>query len=329
MTGGGGLDREIHREADEDLLHAHFLEPEGDVIILGQRRGVERFAAGRQPQRDHRPAAEAGGDAGAGHGLGEALADQQVLGMPFGEFVHVAACDPGGGRAFQRIDRQLDEVLPLDEEVEELQLQRMDDVLGIMHRDAEESDADRALVRPDAADQRVQAIGLVGRPGMRNVDAMDVGKFRRDRVDLADRVRIVGIDADEEMIIGVAQEAEIGAQHGADDIGLLPGGDHDGEGDLGLAEQFLRRHLGVAGAHDGAAIEATNPVIGIDEGVVDARHQNDQTHRDGQNFERGLIGYDECVPVQTREHGKTLLTQFAYRFSASAKSLAFYALTPC
>ncbi|KAG0927020.1 hypothetical protein G6F31_018192 [Rhizopus arrhizus] len=82
----------FHPEFAEDLLHAALGQPRADVIVFGQRVGVEGLVVGFRGQLHQRMAREAGAHAGGRHHLGQAFAHHQILGVPFREFVHVGAC---------------------------------------------------------------------------------------------------------------------------------------------------------------------------------------------------------------------------------------------
>jgi len=50
--------------------------------------------------------------------------------------------------------------------------------------------------------------------------------------------RVVGIDADEDVIVAVLNGVEVVDQHGGDDVALAPEGDEDGDAALGRAGEM-------------------------------------------------------------------------------------------
>ena len=69
--------------------------------------------------------------------------------MDLGELVHVDPADEVAQLLREREYRQLDEVEVADERIEDLELVRMDEVLGIVQRDAGEPGSRARLVVED------------------------------------------------------------------------------------------------------------------------------------------------------------------------------------
>ncbi len=108
----------------------------------------------------------------------------------------------------------------------------MDQVFGVMHDDNAEAHVVTRLVVFHALIDPVEAIALGGGPVVRaggNVDARVAARLRGDG---ADGGGVVGIDADEEVVITVLDGRQIMLQHAADDGVFVPQRDEDGDGTL-------------------------------------------------------------------------------------------------
>ena len=151
--------------------------------------------------------AEACGDAGAGNDAADPLPNLEVLGVHLGELIHIEASDHRSDRPGERVDRQLNEVVDVDQLVEELELQRMNEVLGIVHHDSRKLNVLLGLEHEDVGDRLVQAVGLAGRAIVRNQHHMDVlvQPLRLAHLGLGEG--IIQVYADEVMRVLVSYEA--------------------------------------------------------------------------------------------------------------------------
>ena len=142
--------------------------------------------------------------------------------------------------------------------------------------------AARGFLGEHAAHDVVQAVGLAGRPVVRDVDARHAtGIAARHAVDLRARRRIVRIDAAVDVIRLVLERVRRVLDHRGDHLVLLPGRHHDGEVRLRFFQELAE--LGAVRAQIVfAPPESPQPVAGIDEGVVGARDEDNprQQHRE-------------------------------------------------
>ncbi len=224
---GWAAHAELHGEAGEDRLHAHGCQPRADVVILGEAVGVERLVVGLRAQCQQRAPRETGTNTGRRHHAGHALAHHQILGVPFGELVHV---DPGHQfvpLAVQRGDRQLDHVLARQQVVVEAQFHRVQHVLAVVQDHAGELDVVALLVIEDRQDQPVQAVGLAGRPVMRHLHAAQALVAAAHALDFIDGLLVVGIGADEHDVLAVVEHVDHVLHHLRDDVVLHPRRHHD------------------------------------------------------------------------------------------------------
>ena len=94
------------------------LEPEANVVVLGQALDVKCNSIALFDQNVNCPATEAGADASAGHLAGQCLAHHDVFAMHLCKLIQVVAPRQLIPFAWERIHRQLDQVLAAHQIVE-------------------------------------------------------------------------------------------------------------------------------------------------------------------------------------------------------------------
>jgi len=181
------------------------LEAEADVVVLGETLHIEGDAIAVFQQRGDRAAAEAGTNAGAGHLAGQRLAHRHVLAVVLGELVDVVAGGEAGPLRGVGVDRNLDQILGRQQVVEQAQFQRRDDVFGVMQDETGEFDPGVGFEAQDGVDDVVQAVGLAGGAGARADHLVHVGVVQAHRVHVRLGLRIVGVGADEDLVVLVVQ----------------------------------------------------------------------------------------------------------------------------
>ena len=226
----------------------------------------------------------------AGDQAGDAFAHHHLLGVALGEVVLVGAADPAALVLLQAEHRQLDEVPAVDEEIEGLQFQGVDHVLGVVQHEPRERPPGDRLLGQDGPEDPVQAVGLAGRPGVGHLDPAHAPVAAGDPVHFRLGLLVVGVGADEDRVVLVLQAGLGGLQHPRDDAEFLPGRHHDGERRLGLEVQLgqveVRMMLPDGHPADGGA----EPEIDVDEQVVQAADQDDEVDQEQQQVEVGEEG---------------------------------------
>lgn len=195
----------MHAEAGEHFVHALLLEAQADVVVLGQALHVEGDTVTLGQQRQDRLATEAGADPGAGHLADQRLAQDDVLAVQLGELVDVMAGGELPPALGVGVDRHLDQVLARQHKVEQAQLQRLDHVLGVVQDEAGELHPGLLLEALDGLDDVVQAVGLAGRPWPRADHLVHMAVAGADLIHLSLGGRVVGVGADEDLVVLVVQ----------------------------------------------------------------------------------------------------------------------------
>ena len=157
----------------------------------------------------------------------------------------------------------------------------MNHVLGVVHDEHVEELARPRLVQEDVLHDPVKAVGLHRRAVVRHRGAVHIGKPLAHPLDLGLGLRIVGVDADEDLEAVVVESVDGVDHHLGDDVGLAPGRHHDGHARLRPLEQPLqRRRRAPQGAHP--FDQGIDPPAQVDEEVVHGRHENGHGHDDQQ-----------------------------------------------
>ena len=264
----GGDDRPARRlgDADEAGGAAMTGEAQAHFIIFGEAvldEGVIVFI-GDEAQGG---AIEGAADAGAGQGGAQGLPHDQLLAVGFGELVGIMAADPARLRVDQRHDRELDEIPALAERREDARRERVDDVLRIVEHNGGEA-ADFVPLRLDeGAPQDIEALRLGGGAVLRADDEAEAGIG--DGADGGDGRGVVGIAADEQADVFGRPGGEGAAEHGADHLRLVPGGDEDGQ----RAGPERRRQIGDGERRLAALAQLQADPEQVDDKVADAEQQ--------------------------------------------------------
>ena len=198
--------------------------------------------------------------------------------MKLGKLVQIGIAHPmPQRRKLQRKNRNLPHVEKLgDIVVVNLQRERMQDVLGIVQGDDLVFAPTGDFARAHGAENRVQAIGLGGRPVMGHDSLVHTRRGFDQLVHAAVRLRIVGIDADEEIVVFVEQGFPRIVRHAVDDSPLVPGRDENGDEFFGFAPEFLERHRRLAPPATESAQE-----LKVEKQVVDSKNEKADRSRVG------------------------------------------------
>jgi hypothetical protein len=275
----GAVHRPFHRAQGEVHLLARQAELEPDLVVLGEAVGVERLLAVLGGDLLEGVAGKRAAHAGRRHQAADRLAHQHVLQVGLAELVDVGGPHQLGLGHRQREHRGLHEVVRRDQHAVQAQRQRMDQILRVVHQQDVVAAAGALLVEDDALVDPVQAVGLAGGAVVRHHDLVDVARPAGDQVDLLLGVGVVAVGADEdvEVALVVVQAAQVVIEHLLDDVGLLPGGHHDGDPALGGCAQLGQRDGAAA-----AAVQAAEEVVGVEEQLLEAVAQDAQTDRVGE-----------------------------------------------
>ena len=259
----------------------------------------------RANQVDQCLAGKAGANARRRNNARNALAHHHLLGMAFGEFVHVGAGNQLVPLTLERGHRELDHVLARQQVVEELQLHRMQHVFAVVQHHAGELDPRLALVVEDPLDQEVEAVGLRGRPRMRHFHPPDLSVALFHALDFLDRLRIVDVRADEHHVVLVVENLHHVLDHGGNHVMFLPRRNHDRQRLLPALEQLLGRQLRVVAPLEREVPEdPAAPVPQVDEQVIERRDEDDDGDDGRKDLQAGVVVGDEQVPG----HGTPLST---------------------
>jgi len=262
--------------AGEDAFHAFLLEAETDVVVLGETLHVEGNTVAVFEQRTDGLAAEASADASAGHLTCQGFADDNVLAMVFGKFVNVVP----GGEAMPfwcvRVNRNLNQVFVRQQIVEQAQLHRRNHVLGIVQDEPGKLDFRLAFKTQDRVDDVVQTVGLTGRAGAGAHHFMYVGIVLADRVDVRLRVRVVGIGADENLIILVVDGRGCQPRHFTDHADFIPRWHHDRQWFFSDGVQALLIGPFELFIDPPAPDQLSAPVHKVDEQIIETEQEHQQ-----------------------------------------------------
>ena len=156
--------------------HEHGLEPEGsdlqpDFVILGHAAAGERPAVLHGGELGERPPGDRTADAGERNRRADGFAHDQFLDVRLGELVAIMAADPARIGIGQRQHRQLDHRCAFDQAIEDLELERVDHVLGVVEHHRLGRAAGRSLIGDQRVVQMVEAVGLGRRPVRLDLDA--------------------------------------------------------------------------------------------------------------------------------------------------------------
>ena len=284
-------------EAHEFRFQTGLEQAVADIIIFRQAVGIEGLVVALLAQQLDAPAREGGRDTGRGDEARHRRARDQILAMPFGELVHIVTRHQLIPFARHREHRQLHHVGAVEIGIDHLEGQRVDDVLGILHREGVVMHAHLLLMREDVLDHPVEAIGLRGRAGMADHGAHDLLVLARNAVNLGDGVGVIGVAADENVVMAVFQRGQRIHQHARDDIAFLPGRHHDGEALFRRFHDRLgRRHEAEGPRQDALALQ--HPEIQVEEGVIGRGDEDGDGGIDRRPAQAGPVEARHCGAIQ-------------------------------
>ena len=167
--------------AHEHRPQAERAEPQPELIILGQAGGGEGQAVIGGGEPLERAALDRAADPGEGNRRADRLAHDQFLDVALRELVGIMAADPARRGVGQGQDGQLDQRGALDQPVEQPELERVDEVLGVVEHDRLGARGARRFVGDQRAIEDVEAVGLGRRAVGGDRDRADARVARRRR----------------------------------------------------------------------------------------------------------------------------------------------------
>ncbi|MNC16279.1 hypothetical protein D3C75_641280 [compost metagenome] len=176
-----------------------------------------------------------------------------------------------------------------------------------MQDEAGKLDAGVLLEAQQRVDDVVQAVGLAGGAGASADHLVHVGVVQAHRVDVGLGLRVVGVGANENLVVLVVDGRGCQACHFTDHAHFVPGRDHDGQGLFRYFEQAFFVGFFVLVVDAKAPDQLAAPVAKVDEQVIQAQqeHQRGQDDREYLQAEQHIgEKIDECqahVPVTGRK----------------------------
>ena len=182
--------------------------------------------------------------------------------------------------AGQRQDGQLHHFKPIDHEVEDTDLIRMDHVFRIVQHDRLVSETTAPFLGQHRPPDDVQAIRLGRRAEMR-IDAQHQARIVLcHRGDGVDGRTVVGIDTHKDAIVGLAPLCQRVTQHRADHFRLAPCGHENGDpSGPGRGWQGRGRHAGMASIDGQVAPTLATQEQQVDDEVVQPANRQ-SNHRE-------------------------------------------------
>ena len=205
------------------------MQPEAEVIVLGQAGGIEHAVGLRRRQRLQGAACVTGANSVGGDETAQSRAHRNILGLKLGELVAVDTVRKPVAGCGQGQHRNLYHVVPVGIVIDPAQALRMDNVFRVMGDDQVETAAAGLFVGQHALVDPVQAVRLGGGAVVRNDGQMHIGIPGLCRTHRIQRLRIVDIGAHKEVIVRVANGLDIVLQHLGDHGMLLPQGHEHGD----------------------------------------------------------------------------------------------------
>ena len=147
--------------------------------------------------------------------------------MIFREFVQVGSCRPAARGPLQGNHRKLHHVLPGNQPVEELEFERMSDVLGIMEYDNFVANALPLFRQQHPLEDPVQAVRFIGRAWIGADDFFHLWKADADGINRILRGLVVRIRPDEDVKVFVIHALDGVRHHLVDYFVLVPRGNPD------------------------------------------------------------------------------------------------------
>ena len=283
-------DRTFHRDGafehlpHENLPQAEFPHAQAEVVVFGQGFDVEELVVAVGGEHRKGPAAVGAAHPGRGHGLAQDFPDEQVAGVVFRELVGIVA-----GREFppgrnDGEDRQLHHVDPGNEVVAQLEIERVYQVLGVVHGKDFEADVVFLFVDEHALVHPVETVRLVGGTVLRADDALDVAIGFPGQVHLALGLRIVGVGADENAVVAVVDGPDGVVEHAPDDGRFVPAGDHDGHRLFRRGQELFLGEARVFAADDQEPVGLPDHVDDVDKQFVQTADHEDDAEADQQHL---------------------------------------------
>lgn len=274
----------------EHGLHADCAEPQAHFIILGQA-GAGKWTS-VVPRGDPRQsnAFDRAADAGHRDRRADRFANHQLLHVRFGEFVGIMTANPARVRIDEWDHRQLDQPGIFDQPVEQLELKRMNDILGVVQHDCLGGAADGFFIGDQRSIEPVEAISFGGwavgvdlnRDDARVADAVDCGEGRR----------VIAVIADEQPIFVMIEPLQRGSQHRRDHRCFVPGGDqHRHPSRPHWRWQLARMHPRETRVDRHFAPASAGEVNKVDRKIVDREQQ--KPGRGEQRQLGGQLGQDQ------------------------------------
>gem|GEM_PF-3198265 len=259
-------------DTDEHRLVSECSDAQTELIILGHALCRERPAAIVGCEPGDGVASDSTADSGERDRCADRFADHQFLAMALGEFVAIMAADPARIGIKQGDHGQLDHRRLLGHHVEQFDLERVDQILGIVEHHRLSGPAFAAFGGDQSVVQTVETIGLGGRTVV-----VDQHRLHPRIVHFADRrlgQRIIKIKADEDAKITVTPAAQSSAQHGGDHGRFVPRrNEHRNSSGVRGRGQRAGEGARVAAVNGQRAPQATGEINHVNGKVIDRKQQ--------------------------------------------------------
>ena len=214
--------------------------------------------------------------------------------MIFGKFIGVVPGSEVPPAPHHGKNRQLDHIHTRDEVVEELEIQRMDDIFRIVHDKNFKPYPVFFFVMPDARINPVEAVCLIGRPVLGTDNAVDVAVFFSDQSNFALGLEVIGVGADKNLIICVGYHLYCVIQHAPNNGGLIPAWNHDRHRLLRRRQQLRLTQGRELVADKYPTIDLVNDIRAINDKLVNAADDKDNPKPCQQNMNaQQQIGHNQ------------------------------------
>ena len=169
-----------------------------------------------------------------------------------------------------------------------LQRERVQDVLGVMKRDDFVFTPPRNFARAHGLKNVIQAIGFGGRPVVGHDGLVDARRGFDQLIHAAVRLGVVGIDADEKIVVLVKERLPCVVRHAVDDSAFVPGRNENRDEFFRFVPQFFERHRRLA-----ALASETAEELEIEKQIV---------HSKNEKADGGRVGHQE-KEIMKEVHG--------------------------
>ncbi|MNZ76348.1 hypothetical protein D3C78_948510 [compost metagenome] len=243
--------------------------------------------------------------------------------MVFSELVDVVTGSEPFPLRREGVYRDLDHVLVGQQVVVQAQLHRRDDILGVMQDETGELDLRLALKTQKGVDDIVQAVGFAGWAGAGADHLMHIGVVQAHRIDIGLGLRVVGVGADEDLVIFIIDGRGGQACHLAYHADFVPGRDHDCQWFFRRFEQALFIGLFELVVNAQTTDQPAPPIHQVDEQVVQPQQEHEQRQGDRQELEAEQYIGEDVDNGQAHEASRSLAVSSSQRLKRSAmRSLA-------